>query len=119
MRALRQAQKLGCSGAHQMDDGAWHPCSSHDDYVSAKKRIQSSSVIGTPPQRDARGSNKIKKQWETLGQRPISAIDNIQGGGLVAGAPSALIGGGMVSGAGMGMKSLGWAPRDNDPRCIY
>jgi antirestriction protein ArdC/uncharacterized protein YjbI with pentapeptide repeats/predicted ABC-type ATPase len=115
MRALRQAQKLGCSGAHQMDDGAWHPCSSHDDYVSAKKRIQSSSVIGTPPQRDARGSNKIKKQWETLGQRPISAIDNIQGGGLVAGAPSALIGGGMASGAGMGMKSLGWAPRDNDP----
>ena len=115
MRALRQAQKLGCSGAHQMDDGAWHPCSSHDDYVSAKKRIQSSSVIGTPPQRDARGSNKIKKQWETLGQRPISAIDNIQGGGLVAGAPSALIGGGIVSGGGMGMKSLGWAPHDNDP----
>jgi len=109
MRALRQAQKLGCSGAHQMDDGAWHPCSNHDDYVSAKKRIQSSSVIGTPPQRDARGSNKIKKQWETLGQRPISAIDNIQGGGIVAGAPSALIGG------GMGTKSLGWAPNDNDP----
>lgn len=115
MRAIRQAQKLGCSGAHQMDDGGWHPCSSHEDYVAAKGRHKSSAVIATAPQRDARGSNKIKKQWENLGQRPISAIDNIQGGGLVAGAPSALIGGGMVSGGGMGGKALGWAPHDNDP----
>ena len=115
MRALRQSQKLGCSGAHQMKDGGWHPCSSHEEYAKAKGRLQSSEVVGIPPKRDARGSNKIKKQWENLRQSPIFSIDTIQGGGLVGGAPLATISGGTVSGEGMSAKALQWAPRDNDP----
>lgn len=29
-QALRIAQRLGCYGAHQTDDGSWMPCPSHD-----------------------------------------------------------------------------------------
>jgi hypothetical protein len=40
-KAKEQAKELGCSGAHEMPDGSYMPCSSHEEFVelSGKKSI--------------------------------------------------------------------------------
>lgn len=42
-QALRIAQRLGCYGAHQADDGSWMPCESHDVFVQVSKGKQPSN----------------------------------------------------------------------------
>ena len=92
MLALREAKRLGCSGAHQTEDGKWHPCSSAEVLrsINPKRLRASASTLIAAPQRPRNviGSAKIRKQWEQLGQRGIVAIDTISGGGLVSGAIS-------------------------------
>lgn len=76
MRALRQAKKLRCSGAHQTEDGVWHPCASADELsqLSSTPLIQDNSKIRS---RSTRGVNKIRRQWETPQRREYVAVDNI------------------------------------------
>lgn len=103
MRALREAKRLGCSGAHQTEDGQWHPCSSAESLraISPEKLLAKPNIVLPPMRRrDQVGTAKIKKQWENLGQRGIVSIDTISGGGLVSGSIS---------------KELLSGPRDSDP----
>jgi len=92
---LRQAQRLGCSGAHIDSSGALKPCSSATEL---------SSLMGDKPRsagRRVRGVNKLRRQWENLGENGIVSIDTLAGGGLVS---------------GMSVKAdITYQPRDNDP----
>ena len=36
-QAMRVARQLGCSGAHEGEDGNWMPCGSHQEYEAIKK----------------------------------------------------------------------------------
>ena len=76
MRALRQAKKIGCSGAHQTEDGVWRPCANADELskLSSTPLIEDNSKIRS---RSARGVNKIRRQWETPQRREYVAVDNI------------------------------------------
>ena len=77
MKALREAKKLGCSGAHQTDDGIWRPCSS----AEALAKIIPSSPSGVSgsigPRRQQRGNNNMRRQWEPLGARGVVSIDTL------------------------------------------
>jgi uncharacterized protein YjbI with pentapeptide repeats/predicted ABC-type ATPase len=101
MKALREAKKLGCSGAHQTDDGIWRPCSS----AEALAKIIPSSPSGVSgsigPRRQQRGNNNMRRQWEPLGARGVVSIDTLAGGGLVSGV--------------VGKQYQPAAPRDEDP----
>ena len=116
MRALREAQKLGCSGAHQNSDGRWMPCSSHNKLTQVAPVIASATrdaISQNRGKRTFKGSNKIKKQWENLSQTGVLNLGNVSGGGLVAGSPTGTFGG---DGAGMSAKALPniFGPRDQD-----
>ena len=104
MRALREAKKLGCAGAHKTEDGRWHPCSSAETLQRVKPgtSFQAPKLIVPPKStRTQRGANNIQRQWEPLGSRGIVAIDTIAGGGLVSGV--------------VGKAYQPAAPRDEDP----
>lgn len=90
--ALKIAQYLGCSGAHQDPDGNWMPCSSHETlqrisneaetYKPDRKYKSTDQIIeqaDRQTKRKKRGSN-----WEKLGERGPVGIDTIPGGGLVS-----------------------------------
>ena len=116
MRALREAQKLGCSGAHQASDGRWMPCSSHRELTSVAPAIAASNrdtISQNRSIRSQKGSNKIRKQWENLGERGVLNLSTTTGGGLVSGSPTGQFGG---DAAGMGAKALPnpTGPRDQD-----
>jgi hypothetical protein len=36
--ALRLARRLGCEGAHEMPDGSWHACATHEELAAIIKR---------------------------------------------------------------------------------
>lgn len=96
--ALRLADILGCSGAHQMGEG-WHPCESHEALLilindgiaayrehvgreAAKAKRQGKSrrtavMWVAPPKRKKRKRMKPKKRWENLGEH---GVPSIQGG---------------------------------------
>lgn len=92
---MRQAQRLGCSGTHTDANGFLKPCSSS---------IELARLTGQKPgssERQMRGRNKLRRQWENLGENGIVSIDTLGGGGLVS---------------GMTVKAdLMYQPRDNDP----
>lgn len=92
---LRQAQRLGCSGTHTDPNGFLKPCSS-----SAELERLTGRKPGSTP-RQMRGQNRLRRQWENLGENGIVSIDTLSGGGLVS---------------GMFVKAdLMYQPRDNDP----
>ena len=104
MRALREAKKLGCSGAHQTDDGKWRPCASAEKLRSLRPighPNRASMSVSPKTTRSQMGSNNIQRQWEPLGSRGVVAIDTITGGGLVSGV--------------VGKAYQPAAPRDEDP----
>lgn len=116
MRALREAQKLGCSGAHKNSDGRWMPCSSQAKLTEVAPHIAlrtRSTISQNRSQRALKGSNKIKKQWENLGERGVLNLSNLSGGGLVSGSSTGSFGGDV---GGMSAKALPniFGPRDND-----
>ena len=101
MKALREAKKLGCSGAHQTSDGVWRPCSSAESLAKIVPSSPSSVGTSSAPRRQQRGNNNMQRQWENLGSRGIVAIDTLSGGGLVSGV--------------VGKQYQPAAPRDEDP----
>lgn len=44
--ALRLAIQLGCSGAHKMPDGSWHPCASHEELTQLSDAAESNDWMG-------------------------------------------------------------------------
>lgn len=98
MKALRQAKELGCSGAHQTEDGIWRPCASADELVKFGKINEpgdDSKIRG----RSSRGVNKIRRQWETPKRREYVAVDTISNADLAN---------------NIAFKSGWYAPNDND-----
>jgi uncharacterized protein YjbI with pentapeptide repeats/predicted ABC-type ATPase len=101
MKALREAKKLGCSGAHQTDDGIWRPCSSAESLAKIIPSRPSGISGNNGPRRQQRGNNNMRRQWEPLGARGVVSIDTLAGGGLVSGV--------------VGKQYQPAAPRDEDP----
>ena len=98
MRALRQAKKLGCSGAHQTEDGIWHPCANADE-LSKLTSVTSTEDNSRIRSRTTRGVNKIRRQWETPQRREYVAVDNISNTDLAN---------------SISFKADWYAPNDND-----
>ena len=98
--ALRLAQEMGCSGAHQHPDGKWMPCATMKEYEELVKKDKKNTVRVVEQRRRYRNSKgKNKRDWEPLAERGITAIDTIAGGGLVSGS----------------VKVAPWAPDEEDP----
>lgn len=111
IKALRDAQKMGCSGAHVAHNGEWMPCSSFGEYKSAVLRIEGKSRIATDEivtwnSRRKKKGKKAKKRFENLRERGVNGIQSTESGGMVS-APS--------SGPIMTKSITGpYSPRDND-----
>lgn len=113
--ALRVAQWIGCSGAHQKD-GKWMPCETHEELqrvsnrAEPKKKTAFQEMNERYTKRKAKGKKK-KGGWEKLREtKPLGGFATLEGGGIV----SAPINSTIYSG---GTKSYipGVSPRDNDP----
>ena len=71
---------IGCSGAHQSEDGTWMPCATHEQMTevigSAKKEL---------PKRRRRGRGGVRPSgYERLIERGVMGIDTLPSGGLVS-----------------------------------
>ena len=73
--ALRLARRLGCEGAHQMEDGNWLPCSTHAELEKSIKGNK--ETFPKSPQKQPPLLNGER-------ERGISGIDTLDGGGLVS-----------------------------------
>lgn len=100
--AARLARLIGCSGAHQNEDGVWMPCGSHEELAKISKDAETKipknltkteeppclGCKGNKPERSRRGSSQ-KKRWEKLRESGVSGINTLEGGGLTS-APIAV-----------------------------
>ena len=91
-QALREAAKLGCTGAHRHPDGTWMACSTMEEYErltnGEKEKSALDLVEETQKIRSQKGRSrkrKNKRQWDKLRERGVVGIDTLPGGGLVSG----------------------------------
>ena len=120
--ALKMAEEMGCSGAHQDSDGNWMPCESMEELQRISKLAEGRNWRSAVPgykgaDGRVRGIRRRRRndQWENLREKPIRGISTLADGSLVSGnsfSGSAGDGGGM-SGKD-GSMGLGFV-RDNDP----
>lgn len=83
-QALQVARYLGCSGAHQNEDGVWFPCATEEEMQKISNRAETqtrSPLYKAQPNRKRRK----KKGWEELREGGIIGIETLDGGGLVSG----------------------------------
>lgn len=88
--ALKIARFIGCSGAHKDDKGNWLPCSSAEKLMEISTEAESSKYkpsAKADEKKKNRGARRryIKPGYEPLGERGISGIETLPGGGLVSG----------------------------------
>lgn len=131
--AIRQAQEIGCHGAHQIATGEWIPCSSTKQFMvltqgfDVKARMSLEEMRKWSSIRKAKG-NKRKKRWEKLKERRMLGIDTLPNGSLVSSnspiSANTINGGnippityGATNSSGLSTKSIqpAYMPRDNDP----
>lgn len=131
--AIRQAQEIGCHGAHQIATGEWIPCSSTKQFMvltqgfDVKARMSLEEMRKWSSIRKAKG-NKRKKRWEKLKERRMLGIDTLPNGSLVSSnspiSANTINGGnipsityGATNPSGLSTKSIqpAYMPRDNDP----
>jgi hypothetical protein len=118
--ALRMAITIGCSGAHQDENGKWHPCKSMEEMDRLSNAAESDSWYGSNSlsslrRRDARARGKSalieaskrgeerkpkRKNSEKLNEKPLSGIGTMPSGGLYG-----------IRGKALPIA----APKDNDP----
>lgn len=90
--ALRLAKDIGCAGAHQMDDGTWMPCSSHEEMERISNIAETSrwrTVVPGYKKDDKtrrKGRRKMRRRdgWERLREAPIRGIATLADGSLVS-----------------------------------
>lgn len=96
-QAIRMAQRLGCSGAHQEGD-AWMPCETHDELMKIVNDINSidekdADCIPCAQAAEVKALMRKKRKkkgpkpgkFEELLERGVTGIDTLEGGGLVSG----------------------------------
>lgn len=87
--ALRLAERMGCRGAHQHPDGKWMPCETMEEYEKLKDNRPTSQKTGLDiieqNRRYRSRKGKKKRGWEPLGERGLTSIDTMSGGGLTGG----------------------------------
>lgn len=82
-QALEVARYLGCSGAHQREDGVWLPCNSEEEMQKISNRAETqtrSPLYKAQPNRKRRK----KKGWEELREGGVIGIETLGSGGLVS-----------------------------------
>lgn len=89
--ALRLAQDIGCSGAHQDDKGNWMPCASMEELERLSNVAETSKWRTVLPgyrssKERTKGRNKKRRRegWENLGEAPIRGIATLADGSLVS-----------------------------------
>lgn len=95
-QALRMAQRLGCSGAHQEGE-AWMPCATHDELLKIVNDINAidekdADCIPCAQAAEVKALMRKKRnkkgqkpgQFEELGEHGVAGIDTLNGGGLVS-----------------------------------
>ena len=86
-QALRQAEDLGCTGAHRHPDGTWMACSTMEEYekltTSSKTKSGLDLIAETQKIREQKGRRRKRKnrEWDKLRERGVSGIDTLSGGG--------------------------------------
>lgn len=99
--ALKIAQFIGCSGAHQDKDGDWMPCSSMEilNRISAEAEPRKKAAISEMEaiqrfRQKKRGKRKLRgRNYEKLRERGIAGISTMPDGSLSSmppGSPGAL-----------------------------
>jgi hypothetical protein len=111
IKALRDAQQMGCSGAHIAHNGEWMPCASFGEYKSAVLRIEGKSRIATEEivtwnSRRKKKGKKARKRFENLRERGVNGIQSTESGGMVSAPASGPIMTKSITGP--------YSPRDND-----
>lgn len=86
-QASQVARMIGCSGAHQLDDGTWMPCSTHEQLSERIGKGETKSL--KPRKRRKRKGNKPVDGYERLLERGVTGIETLEGGGLVSAQISA------------------------------
>ena len=61
--ALRLAQEMGCSGAHQHPDGKWMPCATMKEYEELVKKDKKNTVRVVEQRRRYRNSKGVEKTF--------------------------------------------------------
>ena len=104
--ALRAAQWIGCSGAHQGENGEWMPCATHNELIKISNRAEprkKTALEDIEKNIKRRNKKSKKKQWENLRETTPLGFSTLIGGGIVS-APIASIKGIIP----------GLSPRDTD-----
>lgn len=84
--ALKIGRYLGCSGAHETDDG-WMPCADHSTLMEISNRAEKSlNSIATVKRR--KKGKRSRYQFEELRERPVRGIDTLADGSLVSASVS-------------------------------
>ena len=84
-QALEVAEMIGCSGAHQDENGNWMPCSSMEEMNRISNRAETSKW-----KEKANAFNKKRKRkkrrdgWEELDEKPVQGL-NGSGPGITSG----------------------------------
>ena len=113
MFALRAAQWVGCSGAHQ-HNGEWMPCETHEELLRrsgkaepTKKKTAFEELQERTKKRKRKGK---RKDWENLQERKPLGFATMENGGIVSAPivafPNVALGKSYIPGV---------SPRDNDP----
>lgn len=93
-QALRLSAEIGCSGAHQAENGGWLPCSSDLELQRVSQMAETSKWRTAVPGykkdkkllRTAGKRKRNRAEWEQLIERPVRGLATIDGGGIVSGA---------------------------------
>ena len=82
--ALKIARYMGCSGAHETENG-WMPCSSDSILMDISNQAEKSLARQVVSKRKKRAKKPVSNRWENLTERPITNIDTLSDGSLVSG----------------------------------
>jgi len=83
------AVRLGCTGAHQIRQGVWAPCSTPEEHNAAHGNAGAGRSRILRAQRPARRVVVDRRVWENLRERGPRGIETLPGGGLVSGKAAA------------------------------